>query len=59
MARVRNSLIALDSLFVSIYPDTIMDVYEASIEGDVPVKDMLKPDIMLQITETARARGQM
>jgi hypothetical protein len=59
MARVRNSLIALDSLFVAIYPDTIMDVYEASIEGDVLVKDMLKPDIMLQITETARARGQM
>ena len=58
MARVRNSILALNTLFVAIYPDTIMDVFEASVEGDIAIKDMLKPDIMIQITETARARGQ-
>lgn len=46
IARVKNSIVALDSQFVAISPDTIMDVYTTSLEREIPVAEMLRPDVV-------------
>ncbi|CAN8070530.1 unnamed protein product [Agarophyton chilense] len=55
IARVANSVLALDSEFIAIGPDTIMDAYETSISNSVQVKDMCQPDIMRSICMGARS----
>jgi exosome complex component RRP4 len=54
MARVRNAIVALDLEFVAISPDTIMDVYNVSIERGVAIADMLRPDVTRVICSGAR-----
>ncbi len=56
IARVRNAIVALNTVFVEISPDTISDVYDTSLQSEVDVKDMLKPDIVLEITKHAKDR---
>ena len=46
VARVKNSIVALDSHFVSISPISIMDVYNTILERKVPVAEMLRPDVV-------------
>ena len=46
IARVRNSLVALDSMFVSYSLDTVMDVYRTILEGEIPVAEMLRQDVV-------------
>jgi len=57
MARLANSIRALSHLFIAVYPDTILDTYNSSIEKQIPVKDMLRPDIIKEITQKAVFRG--
>lgn len=46
IARVANSILALDAEFIAIAPDTIMDVYNTSIANSIAIKDMLRPDVI-------------
>ena len=46
IARVKNSIVALDSHFVAISPVTIMDVYSTILEREIPVAEMLRPDVV-------------
>lgn len=55
IARVRNSILALDSQFIAIGPDTIMDVYETSLANGVELKNMLRPDVIRSICIGARS----
>jgi exosome complex component RRP4 len=54
IARVRNAILALDQEFIAISPDTIMSVFDASVEQLVRVPDMLRPDIAQGICSAAR-----
>jgi len=56
ICRVRNSILALATLFIAIYPTTIIDTYSASLEYQLHPKDMLKPHNLQQITRTANER---
>lgn len=54
VARVRNCVLALDSEFIAIGPDTIMAVYEASVERGVRLEDMTRADVARGICVMAR-----
>lgn len=58
IARVRNSVEALDAEFVAIGPDTIMEVYRCSLDNSIAARDMLKPDVAHMISEGARSMRQ-
>ncbi|GJQ14065.1 hypothetical protein GpartN1_g5856.t1 [Galdieria partita] len=47
--RIRNSIYILDLYFLSIQPETIMLIYEQTIQKEIPVQHMLRPDIMNDI----------
>lgn len=55
IARVVNCILALDAEFIAIGPDTIMDVYDTSVQNSVPLKDMLRPDVMKNMCTGARS----
>lgn len=55
VARVRNCVMALDMQFIAIGPDTIEDVYDASVANDVALQDMTRPDIAKAICIGARS----
>lgn len=54
IARVRNSIEALKLVHRKITPETIMEVFSASVESGVSIKDMLKPAIIAAITKGTR-----
>ena len=54
IARVRNSIEALKLMSCRITPETLMEVFRASVEQNVSVKDMLKPKVVLAITKGTR-----
>jgi len=54
IARVRNSIEALKLISCRITPETVMDVFKASVEAGLSVKDMLKPSVVLLITKSTR-----
>lgn len=49
MARLRNSIVALSTCKKAIYPLTIMEVYNKSLEKQIQPKEMLIPDIMASL----------
>jgi len=55
ISRVRNSIVALNQIFSSIHPDSIMEVYQASLNQEIDIKDMLKPNIIIGITSSIRS----
>lgn len=55
LSRVRNSVVALCRRFLAVHPATIMDVYQASLA--YPARDMLKPDLLLELTAAAAERA--
>lgn len=55
IARVANCILALDAEFIAIGPDTIMDVYECSVDNSVALRDMIRPDVMKTICVGARS----
>jgi len=56
ICRVRNSIVALRTQFIAIYPDTIIDTYDASVELGLHPKDMLDPQHIDIITQKASER---
>ncbi|KAF0977234.1 hypothetical protein FDP41_003887 [Naegleria fowleri] len=56
VCRTRNAIVCLQYQFLPIYPETIMDVYESSLQ--LSVKDMLSRDKIPLITQTAAVRVQ-
>lgn len=42
---------ALASLFIPVYPETINEVYQASLEQKISPKEMLNPNEILSITK--------
>lgn len=56
ISRVRNAILALEAQFLPIYPQTIMDVYELSLQ--FRVKDMTLPENIKLITSSAAERIQ-
>ncbi|PXF45977.1 Exosome complex component RRP4 [Gracilariopsis chorda] len=54
IARVSNNILALDSEFNEIGPDTIMYAYETSLANGMEVKDMCTPDVVKIIGMGAR-----
>lgn len=55
IARVRNSIVALDMEFISISARSITEVYDASIEQQVELGEMSRADVCRAICERARA----
>jgi hypothetical protein len=58
IARLRNSILALSEMFLWIYPDTIAETVESSIELKIAPKDILKPEIIDQVTQRSKMRCQ-
>lgn len=54
IARVRNSILALDAEFVAISPGTIMEVYNASVEKGVPIASMVRPGVTKDLCASAK-----
>jgi len=50
--RVRNAIHILNSYFLSIQPETIMYIYEETIQREIPVRNMLRSDVMYEIYKT-------
>ncbi|CEO97554.1 S1 motif domain-containing protein [Plasmodiophora brassicae] len=58
MARVRQSIVALDRMFVAIFPDSVMDVYHDSIDLGVSPADITHRDYIHRVTQKAVLRLQ-
>eukprot|EP01080_Neovahlkampfia_damariscottae_P008662 gene8662-609_t len=54
IVRIRNSILVLEKQFISIYPSTILDVYEESIS--LPMKEILNEKFIPIITKKAYDR---
>eukprot|EP01100_Stratorugosa_tubuloviscum_P005093 TRINITY_DN230_c1_g1_i1.p1 TRINITY_DN230_c1_g1~~TRINITY_DN230_c1_g1_i1.p1 ORF type:complete len:297 (+),score=126.52 TRINITY_DN230_c1_g1_i1:131-1021(+) len=53
ICRTRNAIMALANQFILIYPATIQETYNSSLENNINVKDMLQPKIIALITQKA------
>mmetsp|Transcript_13443 Transcript_13443/g.29084 ORF Transcript_13443/g.29084 Transcript_13443/m.29084 type:complete len:326 (-) Transcript_13443:186-1163(-) len=51
VCRVRNALVALDSLYIAVSPASVLEVYNASIAANLSAREMLLPHVMVQITK--------
>jgi len=51
MARVRNAIVALSKMFMSIHPLTIQYVYMKSVELGYTPRDMLLPLVIVKVTQ--------
>jgi len=56
ICRVRNSIVALSKMFLAIYLDTIMEVYNQSLEMGLTARDVIDPAMIQAVTEPASAR---
>ena len=52
--RMRNVILALNTVFVAIYPDSVWTAYQASLDADLPLADILLPANMELITAPVR-----
>lgn len=59
MARLRNCIIALAAHGVAIYPDTVLAAYRSAEKSEVPVTEMLKPEIASLLASCAREVSQL
>lgn len=55
IARVANSILALDAEFIAIAPETIMDVYDTSVANGVTLTEMMRPDVRRNMCIGARS----
>eukprot|EP00871_Galdieria_phlegrea_P004249 jgi/Galph1/4825/GphlegSOOS_G3494.1 len=55
VVRIRNSIKVLSLQFVSIQPETIMQVYNESIWRNIPLQHMLRSNVMDEITKTIQS----
>lgn len=58
ISRVRNSVMALSTARISIYRETVMDVYNESLALGMAAKDLLNPELLATVTQLALARSQ-
>jgi hypothetical protein len=56
MARVRQSIVVLDRMFIPIFPDSIDDVVSISLDMGLSPSDMTKDGNLERITEKAALR---
>jgi exosome complex component RRP4 len=54
IARVRNSMQCLSMVHAMVTPESVERVYEASVDKNIRVADMLRPDVALQLTSQSR-----
>jgi len=59
LCRVRNSILVLNTMFISIHALTIMDVYNASERLSLSESAMLDWGVASQLSETARSRRDL
>jgi len=58
IARVRNCVVALSTMRISIFKETVMDVHDESLAMGLAVKDILISDVISSVTQLALARSQ-
>ena len=56
IARVRNCVAALAQTHIAIYMETVMDVYEESLNLGLPAKEILNPNVLARVTQLALSR---
>ena len=56
ICRLANSIHVLSALGFLIYPDIIIDTFEASISKSIAIKDMLGPEFSVLVSEREAAR---
>lgn len=54
VARVHNAIAVLDAEFIAISPETIMEVYDASVAQGIQLKDLTRHDVARSICAGAR-----
>lgn len=54
IARIRNAVEALKLVHCRITPETVMEVYRTASDSGVRVKDMLRPEAVLDVTKGTR-----
>lgn len=59
IARLKNCIVALAAHGVAIYPDTILAAYTAAEKSEIPVTEMLKPEISVLLASNAREVSQI
>mmetsp|Transcript_5104 Transcript_5104/g.9875 ORF Transcript_5104/g.9875 Transcript_5104/m.9875 type:complete len:322 (-) Transcript_5104:77-1042(-) len=52
VCRVRNCLVALDAAYIAVSPTSVQAAYDASVKAGVGVREMLLPEVRLQICQT-------
>jgi len=57
IARMRNSMECLRMVHAMVTPESVERVYEASVDANVQVGDMLRPDVVLHLTAHSRGTG--
>lgn len=55
IARVRNSMECLRMVHAMVTPESVERVYQASVDSNVRIGDMLRPDVVLQLTAQSRS----
>ena len=56
ICRLANSIHVLSALGFLIYPDIVIDTFEASISKGIAIKDMLGPEFSVLVAEREAAR---
>lgn len=56
VCRVANAVRVLSTLYMPIVLTTIMDTYDAAVDGDVPLQDMLEPDFLTAVVKREALR---
>lgn len=59
IARVRNSVVALSKMHIAIFKETILDVYELSLQLGLQAKQILEKEMLIKVTQTAMQRTQV
>lgn len=59
IARLKNSIVALAANGVAIYPDTVLAAYSAAEKSEIPVTEILKPEISVLLASNAREVSQI
>ncbi|KNC52901.1 exosome component 2 [Thecamonas trahens ATCC 50062] len=54
IVRLRNAIVALDSVFIAIYADSVWEAYQASLELELDLPDMLHASNMEAVTARVR-----
>lgn len=59
IARVRNCIVVLAKMQIAIHKESLMDVYNESVELGLSAKDVLNPDMLSVVTRVALAKVEV